>query len=291
MKGSLLTVLLVGATAVWGWTFTVVKGAVAAYSVMGFLAARFAIASVVLAPISLRRTDRRTLRTGAALGAVLAAGFALQTLGLRYTSATNSGLITGLCLIFAPILDRIVFGVRPGRVVLACLAASFTGMVVLTGQSPSEFRTGDVLTGLCAAAYGLHIVLLSRCARDHDAVALAWVQMIAAAVLFAVLWPLLDSPAWPGADVWWALAITGVLASAAAFYVQTLVQQRLSAARTAVVLTMEPVFAVFFGYLLAGDRLTGIQVIGGAMIVGSLMVAELSAALTRRRRTATALPL
>jgi drug/metabolite transporter (DMT)-like permease len=142
-------------------------------------------------------------------------------------------------------------------------------MVLLTGQAPGDFRRGDFLTLGCAVAYGVHIALLSRYAREHDARVLALAQMLAAAVLFALVWPLVEPIAWPSAEVWGALAVTGVVASALAFYIQTLVQQRLSAVSTAVILTMEPVFAALFGYWLAGDRLTGIQLAGAAAILAA----------------------
>jgi drug/metabolite transporter (DMT)-like permease len=102
------------------------------------------------------------------------------------------------------------------------------------------------------------------------------------AAVCLIAWPIFEAapwrsvPNWP-ASVWWSLALTGVVGAAAAFYIQTQVQRRLSAARTSVVLTMEPVFAALFGYLLAGDRLGLLQLAGGAVILGSLLIAELAA--------------
>jgi drug/metabolite transporter (DMT)-like permease len=279
------TILLVATTAVWGWSFVVIQDAiaVAGVTVTGFLAVRFVLASACMAPFCAPKMTRRTVKVGAGVGLFLAAGFLFQTAGLRYTSPTNSGLITGLALILAPAAARFLFGVRPPRATVICLGACLVGLAMLTGPSPAEFRLGDLLTVGCAVAFGLHIALLSRYAPEHDAGAMALVQVCVCAAVCLIAWAVFETPAWPPAGnwpagVWWALLLTGVVGAAAAFYIQTRVQQRLSAARTSVVLTMEPVFAAFFGYWLAGDRLGPVQLAGGAIILASLLIAELSAA-------------
>ena len=104
------TLLLVAVTAVWGWTFVVVQDAIALYGVLPFLAVRFALAGAVLAPVYARRLTRRSLLVGGGIGVVLAAGYLFQTTGLLFTTPTNSGLITGLFVVFAPLADRLLFG-------------------------------------------------------------------------------------------------------------------------------------------------------------------------------------
>jgi drug/metabolite transporter (DMT)-like permease len=106
----LYSLLLVGITAVWGWTFVVVQDAIALYGVLPFLAARFAIAAAALAPFSAPKVTKKMLAVGAGIGLVLALGYLFQTLGLLYTTPTNSGLITGLFVVFAPLSDRLLFG-------------------------------------------------------------------------------------------------------------------------------------------------------------------------------------
>jgi len=277
------TLLLVLVTAVWGWTFVVVQDAISAFGVLGFLALRFALASVALSPILLLGITRRTLLVGGGIGLVLAMGYLFQTLGLLYTTPTNSGLITGLFVVFAPLADRLFFGVRASRQVVVAVALSLLGMVLLAGGGPEGVNAGDILTLLCAAALGLHIALLSRYAAGHDAGGLTFAQIIAMAVLFTVLWPFAGEVALPPPEVWVALLVTGLLASAGAFYVQTFVQQRLPAARTAVILTMEPAFAAFFGYWLAGDRLVAVQVFGAVLILSAVFVGEVAPVLGRRK--------
>src|ERR671915_779695 len=281
-KSLVYTLLLVGVTAVWGWTFVVVQDAISAYGVLGFLALRFALASLALAPLLLRMT-RRTLLVGSGIGLVLAMGYLFQTLGLLYTTPTNSGLITGLFVVFAPLADRIFFGTRASRQVIVAVALSLLGMVLLAGGGPEGVNPGDLLTLLCAAALGLHIALLSRYAAGHDAGSLTLAQILAMAILFAAIWPVGGTVSLPPSEVWVALLITGLLASAGAFYVQTFVQQRLPAARTAIILTMEPAFAAFFGYWLAGDRLVAVQLVGAVLILSALFVGEVVPVLGRRK--------
>jgi drug/metabolite transporter (DMT)-like permease len=276
------TLLLVGVTAVWGWTFVVVQDAISAYGVLGFLALRFALASIALAPLLLVMT-RRTLLVGAGIGLVLAMGYLFQTLGLLYTTPTNSGLITGLFVVFAPLAAYALFKVRVSRHIVAAVLLSLAGMVLLAGQSPSGVRIGDTLTVVCAGALGLHIALLSRYAREHNAGSLALAQMLSMAVLFSVLWPFFEPVALPPREVVFAIALTGLVASAVAFYVQTTVQQRIPAARAAIILTTEPVFAALFGYWLAGDRLSPVQLAGAALILSALFVGEVLPLLRRRK--------
>ena len=275
------TLLLVGVTAVWGWTFVVVQDAIVLYGVLPFLAARFALAAAALAPFTAPRITRRTLVVGGGIGVALAAGYLFQTLGLLFTTPTNSGMITGLFVVFAPLADRLFFGTRISGGVSVAVGLSLLGMVLLAGGGPEGANLGDFLTLLCAAALGLHIALLSRYAAGHDAGALTLAQVLAMAAIFALAWPFFDAVTMPSLEVWVALLITGLLASAGAFYVQTFVQQRIPAARTAVILTMEPVFAALFGYWLAGDRLVAVQVLGAGLILSALVVGEILPVLRR----------
>jgi drug/metabolite transporter (DMT)-like permease len=284
-KGFGATLLLVGVTAIWGWTFTVVRDAVAVYGVLGFLAIRFTIATAVLAPLSARRLKRRTLLAGLAIGLVLGAAYLFQTLGLKYTTPTNCGIVTGLFIVFVPFFDRILYRIRVRRLLWLAVAASAAGMALLVGDSPRQLRTGDMLTVVAAAMYALHVSLLSRHARRHDPGALAMGQMLTVALGAALAWPFFEPVRLPPAGVWWAVILTGVLASALAFYIQTFVQRRLSALRTGIIITTEPLFAALFGYLLAGDRLTGIQLVGAGLLMSAIATSEIVPAWQRTRRT------
>jgi drug/metabolite transporter (DMT)-like permease len=275
------TLLLVGVTAVWGWTFVVVQNAIALYGVIPFLAVRFVLAGAALSPLYAARLTRRSLLVGGGIGVVLAAGYFFQTTGLLFTTPTNSGLITGLFVVFAPLADRLLFGANVSRQVVLAVALSLIGMVLLAGGGPEGATWGDLLTLLCAAALGLHIALLSRYASTYDAGALTLAQILSIALIFLIVWPFFSPVTLPPPTVWVALLITGLLASAGAFLVQTTVQQYIPAARTAIILTMEPVFAALFGYWLAGDRLVAVQIFGALMILSALVIGEVLPVLRR----------
>ena len=286
MKRWLATLGLVGVTAVWGWTFVVVRDAVAVWGVMDFLAVRFAIAAAVMLPLWGRRMRLATLRTGLWIGVILAAGYTLQTWGLTLTTATNAGLITGLFVVLAPVADRVIYRTRIPRLAVAAVGLSLAGMVLLTGRTPSGVAVGDLLVLGCAVAFGVHIAVLSRHSPEHDPRGLATAQMTGLAVIFLLLWPVTGTPSIPPREVWFALGLTGLVASAMAYLIQTFAQQHLSTARTAVILTLEPVFAGFFGFVLAGERLTPLQWAGAALILGALALNEVYPAL-RGSREAT----
>ena len=274
MKPWLATLLLIGVTAVWGWTFVIVGSAVAVYGVMGFLAIRFLIAGVATAAVWGRHMTLRTLRSGAAIGLILAVGYLLQTWGLKYTTATNAGLITGLFVVLAPIIDRVIYGTRLHASAWTAIVLSLIGMTLLTGRLPTELALGDLLVFGCAFAFGTHIAVLSHHSTRHEPGALATAQMIGLAVIFVFLWPLTEEIVAPPKEVWFALALTGLVASALAYAIQTSAQRVLSTVKTAVVLTLEPVFAGLFGFLLAGERLEPSQFLGAALIFGAVLMSE-----------------
>jgi drug/metabolite transporter (DMT)-like permease len=277
---TLYVALLVGVTAVWGWTFVVVKDAISQYPVLPFLAIRFLIATGVMLVLVRRLPNRRVCALGALIGLPLAAGYLLQTAGLRSTSPGNAGLITGLFFVFTPLLDRL-FGValRP-RTLLAVLTA-LVGTVLLTGAGRTGIGTGDLLVLGCAVCFALQIVMLSHWSPGLPAAELTLVQLATSAALFTAGG--IGQFQVPSAGVWTALLITGLFASALAFFIQTWVQSHLSASRTALVLAGEPGWALFFSVLLAGQRLGPLQAAGAALVLAAIAGHELP--LPRRAAT------
>jgi drug/metabolite transporter (DMT)-like permease len=278
-----LSLLLLLVTAVWGWTFTTVKEAVSGYSVLGFLSLRFAIAGAVLAPLAWRRTTRATWRAGVIVGLVLAGSYLLQTYGVRFTSASNSGLITGLFVVCAPLCNWVAFRVPTTAETWLSVLLSVFGMAMLTGGI-QHVGLGDSLTLACAVGFGLHIAVLDRFAPENDAVGLAFVQLVVSSAVFASAWVAVEPLVLPPPAVWHAIIGTALLASAGGFYVQTLAQRELPVVRTAVLLAMEPVFAALFGCLLARDRLSGRQFVGAAVMVVAVVLVEVLPAAKRAVR-------
>jgi drug/metabolite transporter (DMT)-like permease len=272
-------VALVLVTVVWGITFVQVKDAVAVYPLFAFLALRFGIASVTLAAPGATRVRGLAGRGGAAAafaGALLAAGYALQTLGLRRTSVSSTGFITGMYVVLTPLFALALFRIRIGVAAWAGVLLACVGLAMLAGVHGGS-AAGDALVLGSAAVFALQIVLMERYAPRYDALAFTFVEMLAAfVVLGAAALPRLATPR--GWTVWGALLVTGVFASALAFLVQTWAQRRASATRTALVFALEPVWAAVFGVALAGDRLGALGWSGCAVIMAGIALSEPSAA-------------
>jgi len=274
---------LIVVTAVWGVTFVQVKDAVELYPLFAFLAARFAIASLTLAPVAAPRLRAAGWRPASLLGLLLAAGFVLQTAGLQRTTVSSTGFITGLYVVFTPIFAYALFRIRAGRAVWAGVALSVAGLALLSGVGVGS-PAGDALVLAASAVYSLQIALLERYARLYDPIAFTFVEMLAAFVgCAAVALALGQIEVARGWTVWGAILVTGVFSSALGFLVQTWAQRRTSATRTALAFAMEPVWTAIFGYWLAGDRLGALGWAGAALIMAGIIVAEPAAAEALRR--------
>jgi drug/metabolite transporter (DMT)-like permease len=280
------TAALILVTAVWGLTFVQVKDAVELYPLAAFLAVRYAIASVALAPMAtarLRSLGRDGLFAGAVLGVLIALGIGLQTAGLERTTVTNTGFITGLYVLFTPLLALALFRTPIPRDVWAAVGLALIGLVLLSGV-PEGSAAGDVLVLASTLAQALQIVMVERYANRFDVFSLTFVEVATAGVAFGVLAIALGDLSVPrGATVWAALLVTGLFAVAFAMLVQIWAQRRVSATRIAIIFSLETVFAGLAGYLLAGDRLGAIGLAGCAAIFAGIVIAEPAAAATLRR--------
>jgi drug/metabolite transporter (DMT)-like permease len=273
--------VLIAVTAVWGVTFVQVKDAVAIYPLFAFLALRFAIASCALAVPGahrLPRLERAGVTAAVSAGALLGAGYALQTAGLDRTAVSSTGFITGLYVVFTPLFGLALFRTRAGPTTWAGVALATAGLAMLAGINGGSV-TGDLLVLAAAAVYSLQIVLMERFAPRYDALAFTLVEMLTAcAGLLAIALARGEVTMPRGATVWGALLVTGVFASAAAYLAQTWAQRRATANQTALAFSMEPVWTAFFGFTIAGDRLGVLGWSGCVVIFAGILVAEPAAA-------------
>ena len=273
---------LIGVAAVWGGTFVVVKDAVSKYPLYAFLALRFGIALVAFAvvfPSSVRRLTRGTVGVGLLAGLLLTAGYVLQTWGLQDTTASKAAFITGLFVVITPVMQAVVLRLPPRPVTAFGVALAVVGLWLLSGGSAGGWNVGDTRVLLCAVAYAAHIIVLGSLGRRHEVLPLTLVQLATVAVLCAAASVVMERAPLPtDASVWLALLLTGVLASAVAFAVQTYAQRHLSPTRTALILITEPAFGGVFGWL-AGERLGIGGVAGAALILAGMLIAETVGAL------------
>ena len=284
--GRLPLVALVGVTAVWGVTFVQVQDALVLYPLFAFLAVRFAISVLVLAPFawgSLRELPREGYVAGLGVGVLLALAYGLQTAGLELTTVASTGFITGLYVVFTPLIAFWLFGTRVPTAAWIGVAFALVGLLLLNGV-PGGSTVGNALVLGNAVAQAFQIASMERFAPRYDARALTFLQMTTCFVGFTVIALALGELEVPhGWTVWSALVVTGVFAGALGYLIATWVQARTTAARAALVFTLEAPFAALFGVLLADEVLGWIGWAGcGVMLVG-IVLAEPAAGDALRR--------
>jgi drug/metabolite transporter (DMT)-like permease len=279
-------IALIAVTAVWGVTFVQVKDAVEIYPLYAFLAVRYAIATGVLGAVGalrVRTLGRGGFAAGAMLGALLGVGIGLQTAGLERTTVSSTGFITGLYVVLTPLFGLALFRTRVGLEVWLGIVLSVAGLAMLSGVHVGS-TNGDLLVLASSAAQALQILMVERYANRYDAVALTLVELATCLAGFLVLALARGELSLPrGWTVCGALVVTGVFASALAYLIQVWAQRQLSAARIALVFSLETVFAGLFGFWLSGDRLGWLGWGGCAAILGGIVLAEPAAARALRR--------
>ncbi|MDC0709906.1 DMT family transporter [Stigmatella sp. ncwal1] len=275
-------------TVFWGTTFVVVKDALGHGDPFSFLVLRFGLGAVVLSAVAGRRMlSGDYLRRGGLLSLFLFSGYVFQTVGLTHTSPARSAFITGLCVLFVPLLTLVLFRRVPRVPSLVGVVLSTVGLFFLThaGEEASGgISSGDLLTLAGSVSYALHIVLTGRFAPKEGASALVAVQLWGVALLSAACLPFVETRvAWTGAFVG-AVFFCGVLGSAVAISVQTWAQARTGAVRAALIYALEPVFAALFSVSLGYETLGPREWSGGSLIVLGVLVSEVGSALWDRWR-------
>jgi drug/metabolite transporter (DMT)-like permease len=271
------TAPLLAVTVVWGSTFVIVQDVVRTVPVLDFLGLRFGIATVLMLlirPQRVRALPRGQIKRGVVLGLVLGGGYVLQTLGLQHASATVAGFITGLFVVFTPIVAWVFLRSRIERAAwLGVILATFgLALLSLNGWSVG---IGELLTLGCALLYAVHIVGLGQWSTHEDAYGLAVIQLGTVSIVCTTLGATNGFVLPSTTSTWAAVVFLAVFATAIAFFVQTWAQAHLSPTRTAVVMTMEPVFATLFAVLFADEQLTTRIVVGAACVLAAMYLVEL----------------
>lgn len=268
---------------IWGATFVVVKEALLDISTFLFLALRFSFAAALMALVLAPRLGRReptSWRGGLLCGFFLFLGYALQTAGLRLTSASKSAFITGLYVVLIPLFSSFVHQIRPRAVEWAGAAMATLGTALMSCENLAlQLNAGDLLTVGCAVAYSVHILAVAHYSRKMGFERLSLLQ-VASVALFSWLSALsLEKPQLrPSARVWFALGVTAALATALSFVLYTWAQRRTSATRAALIFALEPVFAGLTAWLVAGERWSAAGLSGAALILGGIVIVEMKPA-------------
>jgi len=259
---------LVLTTLVWGATFPATKAALEQLPPFSFLLLRFLLGTVlvlgILLPLGRRlQIDRAMLRMSVIASVFLFLGYTTQTVGLRYTTASNSAFITALYVIFVPLFLR-RFGLR----IWGSAALALAGLWFLVNPTVS-LNQGDLLSLACAAAFGAHIACLERYTRQGDPLSLfVWQLVLVTAVMIPAM--VIESPLAasfaPTVVLVVPLMITGVLATGA-FAVQVWAQQVVPAQRVALIFSLEPLFAAWLSWYFLGEHLDPRGWLGSVLIL------------------------
>ncbi len=274
--------MLVAVTLFWGVSFTAIKDVLNSVEVSNLLFIRFALAALVLLPLAVVKRGKfraEVILPGLVCGAFLAMAFLTQAVGLQYTTASRSGFITGLNVVLVPLFSILLFKQMPGRGALVGAGLAFLGLYFLTSADQNSgvpFNQGDVWTLACAFFVAGHVLTVGRFAPQQDHFWLTFIQFLAIAGAGAV---------WAGAGgeidlalSWTALgeiAFLAVFCTVCAFWTQTWAQQYTTPTRTALIFTMEPVFATFFAWLLLDEILGLWGWVGAVLILAGILLAEL----------------
>ncbi len=264
----------------------VVKNSLDDSSVFVFLALRFTLAGVCMAvfrPQVFRVLQREETFAGARLGFFMFCGYAFQTAGLRYTTASNSGFITGSSVVLVPLILALFWGKRVTLWVYFGTIAAAAGLYFLTVPvtGVAHLNRGDVLTFFAALSYAVHIILVGDYAREHSAAALSVLQVLACAVMAwltafganAIRWQPMRFHS--TSQLWIGIAVCAVFATAVAFSLQLWAQQFTTPSHAAIIFTLEPVFAVLTSYWVLRERLGMRSIAGAALVLVGILAAEL----------------
>jgi len=273
------TALLIFVTFVWGFTFVTNQYVLKYMTVADLMAWRFTIAALVMLlarPKAIMALTRNQLAHGTVLGLLLGLGYLAQMVGLKGTTATASGFITGMFVVITPLISGFVLKQPITRYawISVGLATVGLGLIALKG---TEVSTGDLITLICAFLFACHIVGLSRWSQTNIVYGLTTVQLCVVALFSVTLSLIKGGPALPPNNTaWLCIVLLALFASCLGFFAQTWVQSKVSSTRAAIILTMEPVFAGIAGVSIGTDQLTRRLVAGALCILVAMYLVELS---------------
>jgi drug/metabolite transporter (DMT)-like permease len=300
-------VALAATTLVWGSTFVVVgelvssSGARAGFPPLLLLALRFALAAALMLAVLVARGHRihaSAWKRGAFLGLLTCGGFAFQTFGLQHTTSARSAFITNVSLVLVPLFGALLGRGRPPASIVFGLAVALAGLWALefpwdlASSSSDRVHLGDLLTLGCAIFFAFQILATESYAPTTPLVPLVFTQFLTCAAAGAVL-SLLSGELGPpislpggASTVGVALLYLGVIATGLCLLVQAWAQRYASATRAAIIFTLEPVFATVLAYVVRNERLTAVQWLGAALVLGGILATELLSARAWRQEDA-----
>ncbi len=272
-----LTLLIV--VIIWGYTFVAIKNALVGVTPFNFIALRFSIAFIILLAVfrkRLSKLNKFVIIRGSVIGIFLFFAYAFQTVGLKYTTASNAGFITGFSVVLVPVFSALILKARPSLESSAGVVCATAGLFFLSYNDGYVINKGDILVLFCALAVAFHILTVGYYTKQTDSILLTIIQIGIVTILSIISAFIFEEPVIPkGNVVWQAIFVTSIFATVAAYLVQNLMQRFTSSTHTALIFSGEPVFAGIFGYFLLGERLSSWSIAGCIMILAGMIISEL----------------
>lgn len=278
-------ILLVLITLIWGATFAVIKNSLVDISPLFFNAIRMSLAALLLAAVFHRQLPRLTfgaLSAGCTVGFFLFLGNELQTTGLKYTTASKSAFLTGVSVVLVPVFLALFWKRGINRWSAAGVSLAFAGLYLLTvPASPgaslnlASMNHGDLYTLFAAVVFAFHIILIGHSTQVHRWQQITVVQVAVTALLMIITVPFAEKieVVW-SARVFWGVGITACLSLATAFAVQAWAQQFTPPTHTALIFSLEPVFASITSFIFLGERLGPRAIAGAGCILAGVLMSE-----------------
>ncbi len=277
---------LLGIAAIWGACYVFVKGALGDMPPYTFMALRFAIAFLILVPVYKKRlltVKKAAFFHGCIIGVILFSGNMFQTLALLYTTPSKAAFINGLYVVIVPITVALLLRKLPTFSVVAGMLISTLGLWFLNGGGFEGYNIGDVYALLGAICNSFYIIAIDKFTNVSDSYVLAVIQIGVAALFGTIGAVALERPSIVfSADVILGLVMMGILGTAIAHLVQTVVQKNTSPTHAALTLLTEPVFAAFFAFLLIRERLGMYEIVGCVLIFIGMIFSELKLKFKRK---------
>jgi drug/metabolite transporter (DMT)-like permease len=265
----LLYLGLLATTAIWGSSFLVMKDSLERQDVNSFLASRFVLAALIMfafKPKSLSGLDKVFVRRAVLTGVLATGGFISQTFGLTLTTVSNTGFITGLYLVFTPLIAWLLLKHRITRAQWSAVLVATIGLYLIAYNGISV-GIGEILVLISAILFAAQIVAIGELSDGKNSYSLTLIQIIVAAVVFLVLTLIGGYQAPPDSSVWAAVIFTAVFATFFGFLIQVKAQAVMSATVAGVLLAMETPFALFFGLYFDNDPFTLRIMSGGTLVM------------------------
>ena len=264
---------LLAVAAMWGISFVWMKDILDQQDVYSFLTSRFIVAAaamIALRPSVLKRFTKDLVMKGLVIGMALGSGYIFQTLGLERTTPAITGFITGLYVVFTPLLASIFLKERLTKAMWGYVFLAVLGLGILSVKGWSV-GLGEIYVLISAVLFAIHIILLGSWSKNFDAYALTIMQLIGCALLASIPASINGFVAPPDTHVWAVIIFTALFATAIAFVIQTWSQARISTTKVAVILTMEVVFAALFSFMYGMEPFTLRLALGGTLVLIAML--------------------